>query len=91
MWNNDKGAFIAQHGEGEGKTNSKITFLANGDITENSTDAINGSQLYLSPTRLMKQKVMLYCGTMIKEHLSLNMVKVKEKPIARLLFLPMVI
>uniref|UniRef100_UPI00236171D5 hypothetical protein n=1 Tax=Bartonella TaxID=773 RepID=UPI00236171D5 len=46
LWNNDKGAFIAQHGEGEGKTNSKITFLTNGDITENSTDAINGSQLY---------------------------------------------
>ncbi|WP_208436584.1 Vomp family autotransporter [Bartonella tribocorum] len=52
LWNNDKGAFIAQHGEGEGKTNSKITFLANGDITENSTDAINGSQLYLMSNKL---------------------------------------
>ncbi|WP_273721677.1 MULTISPECIES: Vomp family autotransporter [unclassified Bartonella] len=46
LWNNEKEAFVAQHGEGETKTNSKISFLANGDIAENSTDAINGSQLY---------------------------------------------
>nr|WP_273721803.1 Vomp family autotransporter [Bartonella sp. ML71XJBT] len=44
LWNSEKGAFVAQHGEE--KTDSKITFLANGDITENSADAINGSQLY---------------------------------------------
>ncbi|WP_273760744.1 Vomp family autotransporter, partial [Bartonella sp. ML70XJBT.G] len=44
LWNSEKEAFVAQHGEE--KTNSKITFLANGVITADSTDAINGSQLY---------------------------------------------
>ncbi|WP_375680973.1 hypothetical protein, partial [Bartonella sp. AP6QHHD] len=44
LWSNDEQAFVAQHGDG--KTNSKIKFLANGDITENSTDAVNGSQLF---------------------------------------------
>ncbi|GAA4659180.1 hypothetical protein GCM10023262_03570 [Bartonella pachyuromydis] len=44
LWSSEKGAFVAQHGEE--KTNSKISFLANGDITKNSMDAINGSQLY---------------------------------------------
>ncbi|WP_039761097.1 Vomp family autotransporter [Bartonella queenslandensis] len=43
-WDNEKEAFVAQHGQE--KANSKITFLANGDISEKSTDAINGSQLY---------------------------------------------
>ncbi|WP_375663849.1 Vomp family autotransporter, partial [Bartonella sp. CL63NXGY] len=50
LWNGDEQAFVAQHGEG--RTNSKIKFLANGDITENSTDAINGSQLYLMSNQL---------------------------------------
>ncbi|WP_212111014.1 Vomp family autotransporter [Bartonella queenslandensis] len=43
-WDNEKEAFVAQHGQE--RANSKITFLANGDISEKSTDAINGSQLY---------------------------------------------
>ncbi|WP_166428918.1 hypothetical protein, partial [Bartonella saheliensis] len=44
-WNEKEKAFVAQHGEGA-KTNSKIKFLAAGDITKDSTEAINGSQLY---------------------------------------------
>ncbi|WP_375646225.1 MULTISPECIES: Vomp family autotransporter [unclassified Bartonella] len=44
LWSNDEQAFVAQHGDG--KTNSKIKFLANGDISANSTDAVNGSQLF---------------------------------------------
>ncbi len=44
LWSNDEQAFVAQHGEE--KTNSKIKFLANGDISEDSTDAVNGSQLF---------------------------------------------
>ncbi|WP_317992715.1 Vomp family autotransporter [Bartonella gliris] len=44
LWNDDAQAFVAQHGAK--KTKSKITFLANGEISANSTDAINGSQLY---------------------------------------------
>ncbi len=44
LWSNDEQAFVAQHGEE--KNNSKIKFLANGDISEDSTDAVNGSQLF---------------------------------------------
>nr|WP_245257970.1 Vomp family autotransporter [Bartonella elizabethae] len=44
LWSESDGAFVAQHGKE--KTNSKIKFLANGDVTEDSTDAINGSQLF---------------------------------------------
>ncbi|WP_375657101.1 Vomp family autotransporter [Bartonella sp. CM120XJJH] len=44
LWSNDEQAFVAQYGEG--KTNSKIKFLANGDISANSTEAVNGSQLF---------------------------------------------
>ncbi|WP_375659487.1 Vomp family autotransporter [Bartonella sp. MR30HLJHH] len=50
LWSNDEKAFVAQHGEG--KTNSKIKFLANGDISANSTEAVNGSQLYLMSNQL---------------------------------------
>ncbi|WP_317992716.1 Vomp family autotransporter [Bartonella gliris] len=45
-WSKDKGAFVAQHGEGDKKANSKITSLAVGDIGKDSTDAITGGQLY---------------------------------------------
>ncbi|WP_281431937.1 Vomp family autotransporter [Bartonella doshiae] len=50
LWSKEEEAFVAQHGEG--KTNSKIKFLANGDITEDSTDAVNGSQLYVMSNQL---------------------------------------
>ncbi|WP_330168586.1 Vomp family autotransporter [Bartonella grahamii] len=50
LWSNDEKAFVAQHGKG--RNNSKITFLANGDITANSMDAVNGSQLYLMSNQL---------------------------------------
>ncbi|WP_166428881.1 Vomp family autotransporter [Bartonella saheliensis] len=46
LWDKNKEAFVALHGEGETRTNSKITYLKDGDITANSSDAINGSQLY---------------------------------------------
>ncbi|WP_374112223.1 hypothetical protein [Bartonella harrusi] len=47
LWDKAKSAFVATHGEKEGKkSNSKITFLQNGDISEGSTDAVTGSQLY---------------------------------------------
>ncbi|QEE08460.1 surface protein/Bartonella adhesin [Bartonella kosoyi] len=46
LWSESEKAFSAQHGEGKERTSSKITSLANGDITANSTDAVNGSQLY---------------------------------------------
>ncbi|WP_144062917.1 Vomp family autotransporter [Bartonella birtlesii] len=46
LWDKNKEAFVALHGEGEIRTNSKITYLKDGDITVNSSDAVNGSQLY---------------------------------------------
>ncbi|WP_375667110.1 MULTISPECIES: hypothetical protein, partial [unclassified Bartonella] len=44
LWSETDTAFVATHGEK--KENSKITSLQNGDITKDSTDAVNGSQLY---------------------------------------------
>ncbi|WP_208441013.1 Vomp family autotransporter [Bartonella raoultii] len=46
LWSEEERAFVALHGPKGEKTNSKITFLKNGDISEESTDAINGSQLF---------------------------------------------
>ncbi|WP_208436585.1 Vomp family autotransporter [Bartonella tribocorum] len=46
LWSETEGAFVALHKTDGQKTNSKIKFLADGDISEESTDAINGSQLY---------------------------------------------
>ncbi|WP_246790023.1 YadA-like family protein [Bartonella taylorii] len=52
-WSKEANAFVARHEKSteEGKSvrmqeNSKITFLANGSISESSSDAVNGSQLY---------------------------------------------
>ncbi|EJF98428.1 hypothetical protein MEI_00577, partial [Bartonella vinsonii subsp. arupensis Pm136co] len=45
-WDKEALAFVAKHGEEGNKANSKITSLQNGTIGENSTDAVNGSQLY---------------------------------------------
>ncbi|MFC0002541.1 hypothetical protein ACFFLC_17825, partial [Brachybacterium conglomeratum] len=44
LWDNDKGAFVAQHGAD--KSNSKITSLKAGSISKDSSDAVIGSQLY---------------------------------------------
>ncbi|WP_208440737.1 Vomp family autotransporter [Bartonella raoultii] len=46
LWDKGEQAFVALHGEGNTRINSKITHLKNGDITADSSDAINGSQLY---------------------------------------------
>ncbi|UNF42303.1 Vomp family autotransporter [Bartonella krasnovii] len=46
LWSESDRAFVAQHGEGDKKAESKIMHLKAGDITAESTDAINGSQLY---------------------------------------------
>ncbi|OLL42153.1 Vomp family autotransporter [Bartonella henselae] len=45
LWSDEEKAFVALHGEGN-KTESKITFLKDGDIAADSTDAINGSQIH---------------------------------------------
>ncbi|WP_375696816.1 Vomp family autotransporter [Bartonella sp. AC70YNML] len=46
LWSEKDQAFVARHGTDGQKTNSKLTYLLDGDISEDSTDAINGSQLY---------------------------------------------
>ncbi|WP_375645693.1 Vomp family autotransporter [Bartonella sp. TT29SHDZB] len=46
LWSSSESAFVALHGPNGRKTDSKIKFLADGDISGDSTDAINGSQLY---------------------------------------------
>ncbi|WP_375660330.1 YadA-like family protein, partial [Bartonella sp. CL74QHWL] len=46
LWSDDAGAFVAQHEKEGKKDNGKITFLAEGKISEDSTDAINGGQIY---------------------------------------------
>uniref|UniRef100_UPI0035CFFF8A hypothetical protein n=1 Tax=Bartonella sp. MM55XZML TaxID=3243552 RepID=UPI0035CFFF8A len=51
-WSKDEDAFVATHGEGEKKGNSKITSLKDGDVAANSTDAVNGSQLYSTNSSL---------------------------------------
>ncbi|MFQ0815573.1 hypothetical protein AVM02_06840 [Brucella anthropi] len=43
QWNADASAFSAAH---NGASSSKITNVADGDISASSTDAVNGSQLY---------------------------------------------
>nr|WP_274532002.1 YadA-like family protein [Bartonella bovis] len=54
MWDKSEQAFVALHTEGQKRENSKITFLADGDIAPNSTDAITGSQLYETNTTIAK-------------------------------------
>ncbi len=46
LWDDGKQAFAARHEKDGRKTDSKIIHLLNGDITEDSTDAINGSQIH---------------------------------------------
>ncbi|WP_244427640.1 hypothetical protein [Bartonella queenslandensis] len=52
-----KEAFVALHGDGETKENSKITYLKDGDIAESSSDAVNGSQLYS-----LNEQLAIYLG-----------------------------
>ncbi|EJF96737.1 hypothetical protein ME9_00442, partial [Bartonella taylorii 8TBB] len=46
LWSDADKAFVAKHGKDDARSNSKITFLQAGTVSENSTDAVNGSQLY---------------------------------------------
>nr|CBI81275.1 hypothetical protein B11C_150103 [Bartonella sp. 1-1C] len=53
LWSDSEQAFVAHHGEkGQEKTNSKLKFLLGGDISEGSTEAITGGQLYKTNTKL---------------------------------------
>ncbi|OPB31197.1 YadA-like C-terminal region [Bartonella sp. AR 15-3] len=53
LWDEEEGAFVALHGEkGKEKVKSKLKFLIDGDIAEGSTEAVTGSQLYETNTKL---------------------------------------
>ncbi|WP_375607991.1 MULTISPECIES: Vomp family autotransporter, partial [unclassified Bartonella] len=45
-WSETANAFVATHGSGEAKTNSKLTSLLDGAIKSGSTDAVTGNQLH---------------------------------------------
>ncbi|WP_375646185.1 Vomp family autotransporter, partial [Bartonella sp. CM87QHHN] len=46
LWSDSEKAFVATHGEGDEKGNSKIKFLSNGEVSASSSEAVNGSQLF---------------------------------------------
>ncbi|WP_332060013.1 YadA-like family protein [Bartonella sp. CB74] len=57
LWSDTDEAFVALHGKGEAKSNSKLKYLLDGSIFEGSTEAITGNQLYL-----MSNKLAAYLG-----------------------------
>ncbi len=46
LWSDADGSFVALHGKGSEKQNSKLSHLVDGDISSGSTEAITGNQLY---------------------------------------------
>ncbi|CBI76802.1 putative BrpB [Bartonella clarridgeiae 73] len=47
LWSDQEKAFVALHrSKGQAKKNSRLTFLLDGEIAVNSTDAITGNQLF---------------------------------------------
>ncbi|MBB5073906.1 autotransporter adhesin, partial [Bartonella callosciuri] len=52
LWDAKEGAFVAFHGSGEEKSKSKLKYLLDGEIAENSTEAITGHQLYVLSNQL---------------------------------------
>ncbi|WP_194284949.1 YadA-like family protein [Bartonella schoenbuchensis] len=58
-WSESDKAFVALHTENGKRKNSKLTFLMDGDITPNSTDAVTGRQLWKTNKRIksLKDKV----------------------------------
>ncbi|WP_180338239.1 Vomp family autotransporter, partial [Bartonella mastomydis] len=46
LWSDADESFVALHGKGSEKHNSKLSHLVDGDISAGSTEAITGNQLY---------------------------------------------
>ncbi|WP_158324518.1 Vomp family autotransporter, partial [Bartonella birtlesii] len=46
LWSDADGSFVALHGKGSEKHDSKLSHLVDGDISAGSTEAITGNQLY---------------------------------------------
>ncbi|WP_336278882.1 hypothetical protein, partial [Bartonella sp. CB175] len=53
-WDDSENAFVARHKVGSVKSNSKLRFLSDGDISQDSTEAITGGQLYSMSNTLAK-------------------------------------
>ncbi len=52
LWSDEEEAFVALHGKGDKRSKSKLKSLLDGDISEGSTEAITGNQLYSLNTTL---------------------------------------
>ncbi|KZM37994.1 Vomp family autotransporter [Bartonella bacilliformis] len=54
LWSDEENAFVALHAAEKGKKsqNSKLKFLLDGDVSEGSTEAITGNQLYVVSNQL---------------------------------------
>ncbi|MHC5308464.1 hypothetical protein ACYSNS_14510, partial [Bartonella sp. LJL80] len=64
-WDSTAGAYSAKHDDGTGtKTNSKITNVAAGTLSDTSTDVVNGSQLYSTNTKVdnLSDRAVTYDG-----------------------------
>ncbi|MHC5308247.1 hypothetical protein ACYSNS_13415, partial [Bartonella sp. LJL80] len=63
LWDTTAGAFSAKHGT-DTKTNSKITDVAAGTLSDTSTDVVNGSQLYSTNTKVdnLSDRAVTYDG-----------------------------
>uniref|UniRef100_UPI00163D3A84 Vomp family autotransporter n=1 Tax=Bartonella massiliensis TaxID=929795 RepID=UPI00163D3A84 len=57
LWSDEDRAFVALHGKGTQRSKSKLKSLLDGDISEGSTEAITGNQLYS-----LNQTLALYLG-----------------------------
>uniref|UniRef100_UPI0035CEB4D5 Vomp family autotransporter n=1 Tax=Bartonella sp. AP83NXGY TaxID=3243504 RepID=UPI0035CEB4D5 len=57
LWSDEDSAFVALHGKGEKRSKSKLKSLLDGDISEGSTEAITGNQLYS-----LHQTLAMYLG-----------------------------
>ncbi|WP_273723953.1 Vomp family autotransporter [Bartonella sp. AU18XJBT] len=54
LWDEDEQAFVASREKEGSKADYRITHILDGDVNEESTDAINGSQLYSMGSKIAK-------------------------------------
>ncbi|AQX22522.1 MULTISPECIES: YadA-like family protein [unclassified Bartonella] len=59
LWSDSEQAFVARHGKKGQEKNSKLKFLLDGDIAEDSTEAITGAQLYKTNKRFDEANMQL--------------------------------
>ncbi|WP_375637342.1 hypothetical protein, partial [Bartonella sp. AP152HLJHH] len=52
LWSDEESAFVAIHGKEDARSKSKVKSHLDGDISEGSTEAMTGNQLYLMSNQL---------------------------------------